>query len=307
MKYLNSFILILCMLVCPLSAGITEENSFNAFSNSTRLTQHFLCCIDKTNSTLYYCVEKKAFIWNYSVIYQIRGEKTAPIIWSSDYISSLLVQDNIIYYVSHDGFSGRGKLIRFDSASKTKTTLLGVGYGVGALFAVIENYLYLETDVNIVKLNLDTQELSILADKTYYVSSASTQGITAFTGSDWFFYAWDTTEPVYFENYQSPLTDRIFMMSLNDKKYIILNGKDLSCTIYCHDEVKREEHVISACLADDTAVLYIQGDQSIVRTYKLNDTIEWKNDAKTDCDSLVYQFDEKIIMMNDKLNLSIIP
>lgn len=307
MKRLNIFILIFSILLCHLSVGIAEVNSINAFSHANRLTQDFLCCMDKTNSALYYCVDKKAFIWNYSVIYEVKDGKNVPLLWSRDTISGFLVQDNVIYYVSHDDFSGRGKLIRFDPASMTKNTLLDVGYGVGALFSIIDNDLYLETDIHIAKLNLDTLEISKLADKAYYVSSASAQGITAYSGSDWYFYAWDSTEPVYFKNYQNPLTDRIFIMALNDNQYIVLNGKDFSCSIYCHDEVKREEHVISACLADDTAALFIQGDRSIVRIYKLGDMIEWINDAQTDCDSLVYQFEGKNIMMNDKQELFIIP
>lgn len=146
-------------------------------------------------------------------------------------------------------------------------------------------------------------------DKDLYVSSASTQGITAYSGSDWFFYAWDSPEPYYFKNYQNPLTDGIYLMSLNENNYIILNKNDFSCTIYCYDEVKREEHVISACLADHALILYIQGDQNIVRLYNLNDTIEWKNDITIDSNSLslVYQIENKIIMMNDHQELSIIP
>ena len=307
MKHLNIFILIVSMLLCYVFVGIAEGNSINAFSYSNRITQDFLCCMDKTDSILYYSVEKKALFWNYSVIYQVKDGGKVPLLWTRDQISSLYVQDHIIYSVSHDDYTGRGRLIRFDLATMTRTTLLDEGYGVGDLFTIIDNELYLETDTHIAKLNLDTKEISNLWEKWLYVSSASAQGITAYSGSDWYFYAWDASEPVYFEKNLAPLTDRIKIMALNEHQYIVLNGKDFSCSIYCYDEVKREEHVISACLTDHAAVLYIQDDQSIVRTYDLNDTIEWKSDIKTDCDSLVYQIEEKIIMMNEKQELLILP
>ena len=182
----------MCLFILVSFSRAQEIGDIGMLSFSSVKARRFVLTADEAEECLFLAVNGRTPFLGIekSTVYLVRNASQQPILKRIGTISHLFSYRGFLYYVLHDTYTWRGRLICCSRDGKRNKLLLDESYGVGAILGAIDDNLYIETESNIVKLNLSNGSIETIAEKHYYVTNATENGITYYDGEQWIFRSW---------------------------------------------------------------------------------------------------------------------